>query len=961
MAVKVLRAFLRPYKSTRHDAPNWGSLRGGLWKIPLHKKAVFFKLYGEQFQSFTENTNMGFVFRPPHVKLQPFLVDLDFQTSDKQNLDIKACARFAKVVAKQLQTSLNQHITYVIIAKPTGYWCTLKKTDSRVWKTGCHIYYVNTSIDLATSRDFRLFCLKHVREHFGHMNFLNSIEDVVDSRIPHRENGLMCCGDYKPGGKGGRYCVKVAASLSGEKSIEDFISHERFLKEFSNYMDDIYGWVFARAEENWHPEVPIPKKAPKKPVASPRKKQQNKDITFKLDEFLLATKGWVPSEESYKQICMYMSNQGLHAEECNKLCNSAWGYTTSETRQMIRNYDGAMVNRASMIRLLTLHATTEWDERAIFIQPKPSNFTTFNDILDVRNHVWSDEDLNAIFRNVFIQTWGENDQRIFYKEVAVENAGNMNLLVTKWVIATGSPFFKAYDRYVHKTVSKEEMVEYLDELKPNQKMSPAQMKNFFKVIEDLKTLPTNQLLEKVQLRGMKVKRKVKLSSEFEKSLLNDNLTTFRTFDSVPFLYEDNTPCDTLNIWQRNALLDHEYTKPVDLTKSRTWFWFHTILCNDEPHKVEWMTQYHHEKVCHASRKIEKLLLFFSEETATGKSSHQHFFASIMGNHTCIKFDDVNMLLKEKNAELLNRLMVYFDDSQRLKQAECEKIKTKVTERYYSYRRMYENAVKMKANHDYVLTTNKRNCFHISRQNRRIEIVDVNPVMSKCNSEQFWNEYYAERNDPDHCKAWLDYFIDFKSDLDVRSKYCRFSTEDLEIEKEASLKVSHRFLTELFSTRNFHEMAADSRRKDDDQYRLEYFSNFILDKDNFTVEHKFLWKMFESWKKREGEQIFMKRRTFDLQLTGLGFKKRQVRLRGQPRQYCFKLNPKEILKEIKDHYNFKETIPVVQDEVFILPETTDCQNAFERLLTAEVLVENEKENIERRAILTNIDESRWFVF
>ena len=236
-------------------------------------------------------------------------------------------------------------------------------------------------------------------------------------------------------------------------------------------------------------------------------------------------------------------------------------------------------------------------------------------------------------------------------------------------------------------------------------------------------------------------------------------------------------------------------------------------------------------------------------------------------------------------------------------------------------------------------------------------------MSKCNSEIFWKEWYAERKDPDISKAWLEHFVDFKSKMDIRSKYCRFSQEDLELEKEASLKVSHRFLTELFSTKNFYEMLADPRRKagfDPNQYRLEYFSNFTLDEEYFTVEHKFLWKMFEHWKKNDGEKIFMKRRTFDQQLTAVGLEKKQCRFRGN-KKYCYKLNPNKILEGVTQYYNFKNTSPVVQDEVFLLKEKNNCKNVFEVLLSSEVLNENVTENVARRAIIERIANSEWVVY
>ena len=117
------------------------------------------------------------------------------------------------------------------------------------------------------------------------------------------------------------------------------------------------------------------------------------------------------------------------------------------------------------------------------------------------------------------------------------------------------------------------------------------------------------LLEKAQEKGMEtVTTKQKpLSSLFKEINLDDKFTKFRTFKSEPYLYKDKSSSDCLNIWQPNPLLKYIPTKTVDLVKTNTWYWFHTLLCNSDAYKIEWLTQWHHEKLCHGSRKIEKIL------------------------------------------------------------------------------------------------------------------------------------------------------------------------------------------------------------------------------------------------------------------------------------------------------------------------------------------------------------------
>ena len=187
------------------------------------------------------------------------------------------------------------------------------------------------------------------------------------------------------------------------------------------------------------------------------------------------------------------------------------------------------------------------------------------------------------------------------------------------------------------------------------------------------------------------------------------------------------------------------------------------------------------------------MLLFSKNTGSGKSSHNAFFSSIAGNHATLKVDTIPELLKEKNSEFLNRLLIYADDQERISKANSEKLKSKTTEKYYTYRRLYEDGVKMKALHDYILTTNKKNCLHINVNDRRVELISVNEIMSNsASTKTFWDTFYRERDDPNISKAFLNYFINFRSELDVRSKFCRFSVSDLEEEKINSIKISHRW-------------------------------------------------------------------------------------------------------------------------------------------------------------------------
>ena len=251
-----LRSFLRKFKCTNKDTPNIGSLKGGLWKIPKEQSDAFLTLFCRASLQFTPAVHTAFVFRPPKTRRQPFLLDLDFQTEQTIPLPLELYKAYARVLATELQRKLEIPIAYIIVTKQTGYFKLINKQN--VYKTGCHLYFVNALVDLAVARELRSFAVKAVRPIFGTLSYCNGDDDVVDFRIPGRKNGLMFINDYKPGGCGGQYKIRVAASLIEGRFLVDDIDDEKFETEFHQYMPLIYNFIFEEPEEEPAPTTPTP-------------------------------------------------------------------------------------------------------------------------------------------------------------------------------------------------------------------------------------------------------------------------------------------------------------------------------------------------------------------------------------------------------------------------------------------------------------------------------------------------------------------------------------------------------------------------------------------------------------------------------------------------------------------------------------------------------------------------------
>ena len=254
-------------------------------------------------------TIWGLSSAPPHITLQPLLLDLDFKLTTETQLPLKLCCQFAREVGVWLQEQLREDVRYVIVKKPKGYWATIKGED--VYKIGCHIYFTRSCIDVFLAERCRAFAVTRVRDTFHSIDYSNTEEDVVDSRLPARENGLIMIGDLKGKGKGGRYTVVCKGTLCFKtRTVKEHCpTRDEFLSTLEEYLHELYEFVFQEPEKDWVPRIKTPK-AKAKATVQQGHQTQKKESRFNLSEFLRVTQGWVPGNEEYVKICMFCANQG---------------------------------------------------------------------------------------------------------------------------------------------------------------------------------------------------------------------------------------------------------------------------------------------------------------------------------------------------------------------------------------------------------------------------------------------------------------------------------------------------------------------------------------------------------------------------------------------------------------------------------------------------------------------------
>ena len=883
--MKCLANFLEKFKCTNKEHPNWGSLRSGLWKIPRDERFTFFNIISKALHSWdgTYNKCMGLVFRPPPIFKSPFLLDLDFQTKTEIVLDPKMCATFARLVAKKLQADLGAPVTYLVVMKAKGYWAKIKGED--VFKSGCHVYYPRSRCTLADSTRIRSYCVERIHEVFGSINYVNPEDDVCDKRIPHRTNGLMMIGDYKPDRagafKGGRYCVKVAGSLNGETFIEDQISEERFLAEIGRYYDDIYGFVFEGPDHGWAPPKKIPPKKKKK-VASTAgfvKKEKVLEITFDLKEFLRVTKGWVPDDESYKQICMFMETQGLDPQKCNQLCNKAWGYDDQETKRLMDNYNGSLVTRRSMIRLLTLHSCCEWEERNIF----PGRcYKYFNEArMFNKKQVWNINEVERFFTDVICTTWGSGDTEFLYQEKLTKRYGNTYYSAINTVIRGDIPFSTAKS---DKLIMLEPPLKNIEKtlLKMSKMKAPhvkqtdkptivgekhalrAKIENAKKLVKQLKKVNNDT----VRYKMIKDFLAEDMPDPVEKTLseiltkckqrAGSNFREFHSYVVIPYLWSDSTPSDQINIFPGFDMM--RFANKGDITKTRFWTLLWVAWANRDEYKMDWILCYLAFKLQNPSRKVHKFLIAFCNECGVGKTSIRLILSSIFDVDKVLFCETVEELQKDENCEFLNKMFCLVDDIEKCSRKVSDSLKSKISSDTFKYKKLYADRKTLPSYLDLIATSNAREPTFVGNDNRRTELVVINPELK--GDRAFWKGFYEEDcKKPEIAGMWFHYLAHKELTLDVTDPECRFDLQALQKHKIKSMKLVHRFVIEFMQDPECFESSFIKFR---DVEELWFNKIKFTTEDGVNtclVAYKRLYRYFQHWRKTTGQQLSVKESTF----------------------------------------------------------------------------------------------------
>ena len=295
---------VKKQRSSRNKPFNFQSSQNGVF---------FFKHFSDFFSpfvaaspKFTPTCCSSMIFTPRRDLHMNMYLDFDFKGREPVQLLTLDLAKFAKKVGKLVGSQ-----DIVLTKRCYSYIKTTKSEQYHAF--GFHLWVLGK---------FSLKQCKMVRDTIisDHMltplrkkyNFYNLDENCVDKSPALRSNGLFIVGDRKPGLECGPHFICYAKGKVFEHGWETQ-NHELFC----SLLEEMYSFI-------WEPkgEEQILEKTRKTPDPVVSLKTNYKS-TFNLPLFLETTKGRVPNNREWKQLCVFFRAQGLDCRTTNDLCEKA--------------------------------------------------------------------------------------------------------------------------------------------------------------------------------------------------------------------------------------------------------------------------------------------------------------------------------------------------------------------------------------------------------------------------------------------------------------------------------------------------------------------------------------------------------------------------------------------------------------------------------------------------------------
>ena len=913
---------------------NFISMNGGKFNIGSQDKSEFFDLFTE-----TPLKELPSLVFKAFDRVGPVYIDIDILTKDKfdQNTDIlHKATEIAYEEIKNMAPSYEINVS--ISARPKPYKKEIKSKNLKGFAYGGHIIFhgwftKNFCMELY-DRLSKNIALKKLLEG---SKSLTPFSEILDKSPLTRSNGLCLVNVHKPKNFNPPHQLILCECVPNES-----------VRITTQQMEILYDWLFEQPESSERiydyarPQSKIGKhlgvKPPKPLITKSRTRGTPRlcldgESTFNLPLFLKLTNTHVPSNEEWKQLCVYFASEKLCPEYVAQLTNEAWKpENPNETADFMRKLTYYNCTIGSAINYLNLYAGEEWDLDKVFGKNRQC-FKFYNEITQftlAKGDVWTLGVINQFFQDVFVWVHGDASFRFIYKEQKISNTYKKKFMQVNTCVVTDSPFLGIANLTINCHQSRASLLKKLEKVKRPKKMD----------------LPDASSPELCCLRKKLEKKQKEAQSRYQKAQVllaleedaylgdirdclgdvagpvqrkvNDlfmayhngrYMRSFHSFTYKPYTEKDPTPQDTFNLFTGFPLSKYRNTN-VDIHGTAIYTWIWHALANQRQWKLDYLFNYFASKLQSPTDKIKKFLLIYGDLTGTGKTSIRYFCQALYSIES-VRFCENTKQYEDKfNCLSLGRMFCIVDDIDRWSKTQTDNLKSKITSDTFEYRKMRMDPVVMPSFEDLICTSNNRDTY-IGHNDRRSELIVINPCLKATNEdvpEGFtWKQYYEELQDVEIMGAWFEFLASRDISKVHFNEGYRFSEESLFEQKLRSIHTAHAFLLEYFEKSHFW------MTKEYSPLQLSHLIRCMTTKNGervMWVDTKVLYSWYQLWVTQNGRRVKVHSINFKAQLADIGIHSSRITWK-LGRCTMFKICGSEVIRGIANRYEIPKEMITIQ--------------------------------------------------
>ena len=734
----ALRDFLNACRSKKGGAYNAVSLKGGSYYIPPTKRSVFYDLWKEALAEMTETNCVPLVFRPLSAESEcPLLIDVDIKTKHEPCHNAEMHAKLAVRIARKL----GDEQAFLIVQKPRPYRVFMPSLKQEIWKSGCHIYFPESRISLEKARSLREYAIHKLPKCYD-FEMLNAPEDVIDEAIIERKNGLLLAGSFKGEDKGGRYNVSCHGCIQGDEV--QCVFYEDDLEWTEDIpMAGIYDFSF---EPERAKPVKKPKSKPKKKAVKPPK-MGNTRYHIDLGLFLAAVGDWVPSNDEYKRLCMYLANCDIGPSEAGHQCNAAWNPGADklgETEAFIRKYRGqSCVGPIVVEQILRRHGQGEYIVDDILRRTK---YEFYNQYTEFTRGIHETNEVARFLKDVVVFSF--NELKYVWKMYQTKRDKNGNTQREIHVkISSHAPFSGDDNVMLELFPSKKLVLKALKDIESEaaktlmEQVPMLSERELYKRAGRLVTLEPVELMMGKLLRHLHQKHHLRRYERFE----------FRPFAGARDPMSDQ---NVLNTFPGFYLERYTPSRTVDVKQTKIYEYIRYVMAHDADDLCEYIINMVAHLVQFPDVRPERLFILKSFCQGNGKSTWAKFLAAVLGHNLVTFHSNLDRLITNFNIMNVLKLILFVDDISAATKSQTRKLYSLTTRHVTTCEKKGEKPFSVDEYSSIWVTSNDKCPLYVTNEDRRQLVLEISTLRRR--DRKFFKALNEEFKDLDIMKAIYDW-------------------------------------------------------------------------------------------------------------------------------------------------------------------------------------------------------------